>query len=422
MISSLWQKNIFPGGVNSPVRAFQAVGGEPLIIDSAHDCYLIDSSKRQYIDYVLSWGAMLLGHSNTQTIEAVKKQLEQGISFGALTKQEIFLAQKIARCMPSIEMLRLTSSGTEATMSAVRLARAITNRPIIVKFTGCYHGHSDALLADAGSGALTFANSGSNGILKDIAKNTLCLPFNDTSLLESAFAEHGKDIATVIFEPVAGNMGCILPKEGFLQTIENLCQQYDSISICDEIMTGFRVGLGGAQQLFGLKPDITTLGKIAGGGFPLAGFGGKRSIMSHLSPSGNVYHAGTLSGHPCATAAAISTLEQLKPSLYKDMEARVTRLLSGMQETADKQGVAFSTTQAGAMFGLFFLPQPPTNLDEMKQTDTKLYAKFFHAMLSEGIYFAPSAFEASFISTKHSDQVIETTIKAAHKSFRTMHL
>ncbi len=382
-------KKYIPGGVNSPVRSFAGVGGEPVFISKASGSRVTDSNGREYIDYVGSWGPMILGHAHPKVIQAVTERARLGLSFGAPTEIETELAELVCRLVPSVEMVRMVSSGTEATMSAIRLARGYTGRELLLKFEGCYHGHSDSLLVKAGSGALTLGVPTSPGIPKAIAASTLCLRYNDPQQLLQCFARHGDDIACVIVEPVAGNMNCVPPVAGFLEEMRKLCSEHGSVLIFDEVMTGFRVALGGAQQRYGVMPDLTTLGKIIGGGMPAGAFGGRRDIMEQLAPLGPVYQAGTLSGNPIAMSA-------------------------GLQEIADQAGVPFSSHAVGGMFGIFFSGDSPiTCLEQVTACDQDRFRKFFHGMLDAGIYLAPSAFEAGFISSAHSRQDIETTLEAA---------
>ncbi|MGD0960282.1 MAG: glutamate-1-semialdehyde 2,1-aminomutase [Methylomonas sp.] len=416
-------KKFIPGGVNSPVRSFNGVGGAPVYLDHAQGAYVYDSENNKYIDYVGSWGPMILGHAHPEVIEAVKMAAEKGLSFGAPTEIETRMAETLCRCLPSLEMVRMVSSGTEATMSAIRLARGYTGRDKIVKFEGCYHGHSDSLLVKAGSGALTFGVPSSPGVPAAVAADTITLGYNDSAAVQQTFAAQGDKIACIIVEPVAGNMNCILPEPDFLACLRQVCDAYGSVLIFDEVMTGFRVGLQGAQGLYAIKPDLTTLGKIIGGGMPVGAFGGKRDIMEHLAPLGPVYQAGTLSGNPVAMAAGLKTLELLinNPDFYPSLTAKTTKLLLGLQAAADQAGVAFTTNQAGGMFGLFFSAENPIcRYAQVMQCDQALFKLFFHGMLAAGVYLAPSAFEAGFVSAAHSEMDIQSTINAAATVFRQL--
>ncbi len=412
-------KNVIPGGVNSPVRSFSGVGGTPIFIDHAQGAYIFDSMGKRYIDYVGSWGPMILGHAHPEVIDAVKKTAEKGLSFGAPTELETLLAQKVCELLPSIDLVRMVSSGTEATMSAIRLARGYTGRDKIVKFEGCYHGHSDSLLVKAGSGALTLGVPSSPGVSDAVAKNTLTLPYNDSEAVKNVFAEIGEQIACIIVEPVAGNMNCVPPAPGFLETLREVCDNYQSILIFDEVMTGFRVALSGAQGLYGIKPDLTTLGKVIGGGMPVGAFGGDRKIMQHLAPLGPVYQAGTLSGNPVAMAAGLKTLDLIgTPGFYEALTAKTERLTAGLKERANKAGIAFTTNSVGGMFGLFFSKEEKiTGFAQVMTCNQDLFKRFFHAMLAEGIYLAPSTFEAGFVSAAHNDEDLEQTLAIAGKVF-----
>lgn len=413
-----------PGGVNSPVRAFNGVGGTPVFIKKAKGAYLWDEDDQCYVDYVGSWGPMILGHAHPDIIQAVQKAAEDGLSFGAPTVHETTLVDIICDIMPSIELVRMTNSGTEATMTAIRLARGYTGRDKIVKFEGCYHGHSDSLLVKAGSGLLTKGEGEptSKGVPADFAKHTLTLPYNDIAALKECFAKFGHEIAGVIVEPVAGNMNLVKPIDGFLQAIRDVCDEYGAVFIIDEVMTGFRVALGGAQAYYNVKPDLTTLGKIIGAGLPVGAFGGKREIMECIAPLGGVYQAGTLSGNPLAMRAGIEMFKHLRqPDFYQNLNVKLEKLLAGLQAAADEAGIPFKTQQAGAMFGLYFTDQDDiTSFDSMLACDTEAFKKFFHGMLDRGVNFAPSAFEAGFISAAHSDEDIEFTIQAAKDTFQSM--
>ncbi|MFC0048901.1 glutamate-1-semialdehyde 2,1-aminomutase [Rheinheimera tilapiae] len=415
-------QHTIPGGVNSPVRAFKSVGGTPVFIDRADGAYLYDVDGKRYIDYVGSWGPMLLGHNHPAIREAVIKAAEKGLSFGAPCPAEIDMAELVSKLVPSMEMLRMVSSGTEATMSAIRLARGYTGRNTIVKFEGCYHGHADSLLVKAGSGALTLGVPNSPGVPADFAKYTLTSEFNNLAQLQALFAEHGNDIACIIVEPVAGNMNCIPPQPGFLQGLRELCDQYGSVLIFDEVMTGFRVALGGAQAVYGVQPDLTTLGKIIGGGMPVGAFGGKKAIMQHIAPLGPVYQAGTLSGNPIAMAAGLAALTAIsQPGVYDALTAKTTTLLQGLQQAADAAGVPFCTNQVGGMFGMFFTDQAEvSSYQQATKCNIDAFKRFFHLMLQQGIYLAPSAYEAGFLSLAHSDSDLAATIDAAKRSFAAL--
>ncbi|MCB6182736.1 glutamate-1-semialdehyde 2,1-aminomutase [Leeia sp. TBRC 13508] len=407
-----------PGGVNSPVRAFKSVGGTPRFIDRADGPYMWDADGKQYIDYIQSWGPMILGHGDKDVIEAVQKAATRGFSFGAPTEGEIELAELICELIPSIEQVRLVSSGTEATMSAIRLARGFTGRSLLVKFEGCYHGHSDSLLVKAGSGLLTFGQTSSAGVPEDIAKHTLVLPFNDIEALETVFAEKGNEIAAVIIEPFAGNMNLIAPGQAYHQRLRELCTNAGSVLIFDEVMTGFRVGLTGVQGRYGITPDLTTLGKVIGGGMPVGAFGGRKDIMAHIAPLGGVYQAGTLSGNPLAVTAGLVTLNKIRqPGFYDTLTARAARLAAGFQAEAVKAGVPCTAQSMGSMFGVYFTPTIPQNFAEVTKSDIARFNAFFHAMLDEGVYLAPSAYEAGFVSIVHDDAIIDETIAAAGRAF-----
>ena len=411
-----------PGGVNSPVRAFNGVGGTPVFIEKAQGAYLWDVDGKRYVDYIGSWGPMILGHSHPAIVQAVQAAAQDGLSFGAPTVHETTLADVICEIMPSIEMVRMTNSGTEATMSAIRLARGYTGRDKIVKFEGCYHGHSDSLLVKAGSGMLTLGEPTSKGVPADFAKHTITLPYNDIEAVKACFAKFGAEIAGVIVEPVAGNMNLVKPIAGFLETIREVCDEYKSVFIIDEVMTGFRVALGGAQSVYKVKPDLTTLGKIIGAGLPVGAFGGKREIMECIAPLGGVYQAGTLSGNPLAMRAGIEMFKHLRQeNFYSDLSAKLAKLLAGFKQVAQEEGIALKTEQIGGMFGLYFTDQEDiTSFDSMLACDVEAFKKFFHGMLKRGVYLAPSAFEAGFISSMHSDQDIADTIQAAKETFAEM--
>jgi glutamate-1-semialdehyde 2,1-aminomutase len=408
-----------PGGVNSPVRAFRAVGGEPLFIERASGAYVHAADGRRYLDYVGSWGPMILGHAHPHVIREVQERAALGLSFGAPTEIETRLARRICELMPSIELVRMVSSGTEATMSAIRLARGYTGRDKIVKFEGCYHGHSDSLLVKAGSGALTLGVPTSPGVPKEFAAQTLTLAYNDIAQVQQLFSDMGSEIAGVIVEPIAGNMNCVPPVPGFLEALRSLCDQHGSVLIFDEVMTGFRVALGGAQALYGIRPDLTTLGKIVGGGMPVGAFGGRRDIMEQLAPLGPVYQAGTLSGNPVAMAAGLATLDGVsEPNFHQRLATRTSQLMEGLLHAARIAGVPFSTNHVCGMFGLFFTDKAPVRyFREVMACDIERFKRFFHAMLAEGVYLAPSAFEAGFVSSAHLDAEIEATVAAARKAF-----
>ena len=411
-------KRHIAGGVNSPVRAFAGVGGTPVFISRAAGSKMYDTTGRAYIDYVGSWGPMILGHAHPKVIAAVKAAADDGLSFGAPTPSETTMADIIADIVPSVELLRMTSSGTEATMSAIRLARGYTGRDKIVKFEGCYHGHSDSLLVKAGSGMLDIGEPTSQGVPADFAKHTLTLPYNDVSALQAAFEKFGSEIACVIVEPIAGNMNMIIPSQHFHDTLRQLCTDNGAVLIFDEVMTGFRVGLGGAQAYFNITPDLTTFGKIIGAGLPVGAFGGKREIMECIAPLGGVYQAGTLSGNPLAMRAGKAMFDELTvEGFYEALSAKTAKLVQGLQALADKHGVDFATCHLGGMFGLFFAKTLPQNFGEVSQADSQKFAKFFHGMLDRGIYLAPSAFEAAFMSIMHSDEDIQKTLLAADEVF-----
>ena len=404
-----------PGGVNSPVRAFRAVGGSPVFFERASGPYLWDADGTRYIDYVGSWGPMLAGHGHPAVVEAVQEAASRALSFGAPTEAEIELAELLCRLVPSLELVRVVSSGTEATMTALRLARGFTGRSLVVKFEGCYHGHADALLVKAGSGALTFGNPSSAGVPPETAAATIVLDYNNVVQIRNLFKEKGKDIAGVIVEPVAGNMNLVLPAPGFLETLREECTRHGAVLIFDEVMTGFRVALGGAQQRFGIRPDLTTLGKVAGGGLPLAAVGGRREIMEKLAPLGPVYQAGTLSGNPIAVAAGLATLKVVSVHGFcEKVEATTKALVQGLVAAGGK---GFSAQSIGSMFGLYFRDKPPTSFAEVMQCDRERFNRFFHEMLTRGVYLAPSAYEAGFVSAAHGASEIEATLVAARAAF-----
>ena len=410
-----------PAGVNSPVRAFRSVGGTPLFFERASGAHLWDANGKRYVDYVGSWGPMVLGHTHPAVVEAVQAAAARALSFGAPTESEIELAELLCSLVPSIEMVRLVSSGTEATMTAIRLARGYTGRAKIVKFEGCYHGHADSLLVKAGSGALTFGNPSSAGVPEDIAKHTLVLDYNDSDQVKALFASQGAEIAGVIVEPVAGNMNLILPKPGFLETLRELCTQHGAVLIFDEVMTGFRVALGGAQARYGIRPDLTTLGKVIGGGMPVGAFGGRREIMEKIAPLGPVYQAGTLSGNPVAVAAGLTTLKLVSdPGFAAKIEKTTQALVAGLADEAKRAGVDFSTQSVGSMFGIYFRKQAATSFAEVMTSDKDRFNAFFHAMLDRGVYLAPSAFEAGFVSAAHGQAEIDATLAAARESLQSL--
>jgi glutamate-1-semialdehyde 2,1-aminomutase len=408
-----------PGGVNSPVRAFRAVGGSPVFFERASGPYLFDADGVRYIDYVGSWGPMLAGHGHPAVVEAVQEAASRALSFGAPTESEIELAELLGRLVPSLELVRLVSSGTEATMTALRLARGFTGRSLVVKFEGCYHGHADSLLVKAGSGALTFGNPSSAGVPAETAAATLVLDYNDSAQVEALFEKRGKDIAGVIVEPVAGNMNLVQPAPGFLEALRDECTRHGAVLIFDEVMTGFRVALGGAQQRFGIRPDLTTLGKVAGGGLPLAAVGGRREIMDKIAPLGPVYQAGTLSGNPIAVAAGLATLKVVSaPGFCEKVDSTTRKLVEGLSAEARKAGIAFCAQSVGSMFGIYFRDQPPASFAQVMQCDRERFNRFFHEMLSRGVYLAPSAYEAGFVSAAHGEPEIEATLAAARAAFR----
>jgi glutamate-1-semialdehyde 2,1-aminomutase len=413
-------KQIIPGGVNSPVRAFNGVGGTPCFIKRAEGAYIYDADDKAYIDYVGSWGPMILGHNHPAILAAVIETAQNGLSFGAPTELEITMAEKVRELVPSMERLRMVSSGTEATMSAIRLARGFTGRDKILKFEGCYHGHADSLLVKAGSGALTMGVPNSPGIPADFAKHTLTVSFNNLAEVQQIFAEYKDQIACIIVEPVAGNMNCIPPVEGFLEGLREVCNEHKSVLIFDEVMTGFRVALGGAQAHYNIVPDLTTLGKVIGGGMPVGAFGGKKEIMDFIAPVGPVYQAGTLSGNPIAMAAGLAALTELcEGNKHEQLSASTEKLAMGLKAAAERNGVSLSINYVGAMFGFFFTDsqEPITTYEQATACDTEKFKHFFHLMLEEGVYLAPSAYETGFLSTAHSDEIIELTLLAADKCF-----
>lgn len=410
-------QKVIPGGVNSPVRAFKAVGGEPVFVKRAKGAYIFDINDKRYIDYVLSWGPMILGHADDDVLAAITEKIKDGLSFGAPTEIETELAQTVCNIMPSIEKIRFVSSGTEATMSAIRLARGYTGRDKIIKFEGCYHGHSDSLLVKAGSGALTLGVPSSPGVPASIADHTVTLSYNNIEQVKKVFAEIGHDVACVIVEPVAGNMNCIPPVPGFLECLRKECSRYDSVLIFDEVMTGFRIGLGGAQEYYKIKPDLTTLGKILGGGMPVGAFGGSAEIMDFIAPVGPVYQAGTLSGNPIAMCAGLVTLNKIaKTNFYSSLFTHTDELVAGLCDAARAADIPLTSNSVGTMWGIFFtLEESITNYQQVINCNTKRFNQFFHGMLNEGIYLAPASYEASFMSAAHTDNDIEQTIAAAKR-------
>lgn len=411
-----------PGGVNSPVRAFKGVGGTPIFFDRAVGPFLWDADGKRYVDYVGSWGPMILGHNAPAVISAIEAQIKKGLSFGAPTEIEIRMANKVSELVPTMDLVRMVSSGTEATMSAIRLARGFTGRDKIVKFEGCYHGHGDSLLVKAGSGMLTLGEPSSAGVPKALAELTITLDYNDINSVKKVFADIGQQIACIIVEPVAGNMNCVPPVPGFLQGLRDVCDQYGSVLIFDEVMTGFRVALGGAQAHYKVKPDLTTLGKVIGGGMPVGAFGGRRDIMEKIAPLGSVYQAGTLSGNPVAMAAGLATLAQISQAdFYQQLSRTTEQLMNGLRERAQAAKIPLATNQVGGMFGIFFTDQKTiSTFAQVNQCDVERFKKFFHGMLEEGVYLAPSAFEAGFVSSAHGEKEIADTLNAAEKVFKKL--
>jgi len=411
-----------PGGVNSPVRAFRGVGGEPIFFQSGKGAWLTDEDSRRYVDYVGAWGPMIAGHAHPAVVKAVQKTVEQGLGFGAPTTIETTMAEKICTLVPSVEKVRMVNSGTEATMSAIRLARGVTGREKIVKFEGCYHGHVDSLLVKAGSGALTLGVPTSPGIPASLAAETIILNYNDTEQVKTTFSEKGKQIAAIIVEPIAGNMNCIPPVPGFLDTLRSVCDDYGSILIFDEVMTGFRIALGGAQTYYNVQPDLTTLGKVIGGGMPVGAFGGSTEIMEQIAPTGSIYQAGTLSGNPVAMAAGLATLEIVsEPDFYHHLSKTTQKLADGLTKRARDANIPFVMQQVGGMFGIFFTDDLiVTNFEQVMACNQERFRRFFHGMLREGVYFAPSAFEASFVSSAHGEEELETTWMVAERVFSSL--
>ncbi len=413
-------QEFIPGGVNSPVRAFKSVGGTPVFFKQGRGAYVWDADNKSYIDYVGSWGPLILGHAHPEVIKAVQNKIKDGLTFGAPTEAELEIAELLCKLVPSIEQVRLVSSGTEATMTAIRLARGYTGRDRIIKFEGCYHGHDDALLVKAGSGALTLGCPSSAGVPAEVTNSTTVLNYNDLEELEQIFSKAGKEVAAVIVEPVAGNMNFVTPNPKFLPALRELCTKYGSVLIFDEVMTGFRVGLGCAQGVYNIKPDLTTLGKVIGGGMPMAAFGGKREIMQCLAPVGSVYQAGTLSGNPIAVSAGLATLQMVQtPGFYEKLASSTQQLINGLTDIAKRNEVPFCAQSLGGMFGFYFREDIPSSYAEVMECDVEAFNRFFHAMLGEGIYFAPSSFEAGFVSSAHSDMVIRKTLQAAERIFST---
>ncbi|MCG2595613.1 glutamate-1-semialdehyde 2,1-aminomutase [Ramlibacter sp. XY19] len=419
-------RQLIPGGVNSPVRAFRAVGGTPRFVQRAQGAYFWDANGTRQIDYIGSWGPMILGHGHPRVVEAVQRAVTEGFSFGAPTEREVELAEEIVKHLPSVEMVRLVSSGTEAAMSAIRLARGATGRSTIIKFEGCYHGHADALLVKAGSGLATFGHPTSAGVPQEVVQHTLVLEYNNVEQLEAAFAKHGADLACVIIEPIAGNMNFVRASRPFMQKCRELCTQHGALLVFDEVMTGFRVALGGAQavyaaQLPGFAPDITVLGKVIGGGMPLAAFGGPRAIMEKLAPLGPVYQAGTLSGNPVATACGLATLQEVaRPGFYEALFKKTSSLVEGLKSAAAEAGIAFAADCEGGMFGFFLLPELPQNYGAVMKSDAPKFGKLFHGLLDRGVYIAPALYEAGFVSSAHSEQDIADTVAAAREVFKTL--
>jgi glutamate-1-semialdehyde 2,1-aminomutase len=416
-------KNLIPGGVNSPVRAFRSVGGSPVFMQSAQGAWLTDVDGNRYVDFINSWGPMILGHAPEVVLDAVRKALPDSLSFGAPTRREVDMAELIREMVPSIEKVRLVNSGTEATMSAIRVARGYTGRAKIIKFEGCYHGHGDSFLIAAGSGALTLGTPDSPGVTQGVAQDTLTVPYNDLAATQAVIEANAGQVAALILEPVVGNMGLVAPAENFLQGLRDLCTQHGIVLIFDEVMTGFRLAAGGAQQLYGIKADLTTLGKIIGGGLPVGAYGGREDIMNQVAPAGKVYQAGTLSGNPMATAAGLAQLTFLRdnPGLYDQLNATTTRIADGTRRIAAELGLNYTVNQVGSMFSLFFTSQPVTNLEDAKTSDTAAFGRYFHAMLNRGIYLAPAQYEALFVSTAITDELVEKYLTACRESLIEAH-
>jgi glutamate-1-semialdehyde 2,1-aminomutase len=415
------QKHI-PGGVNSPVRAFKGVGGDPIFFREGKGAWLTDAEGKQYVDYIGSWGPMIVGHAHPQVLTAVKEAVDHGLGFGAPTEIETTMADLVCELVPSMDLVRMVSSGTEATMSAIRLARGYTGRDKIVKFEGCYHGHADSLLVKAGSGALTLGVPSSGGVPASLAEHTLTLRFNDMDSVRECFQQVGEQIACIIVEPVAGNMNCIPPTPGFLEGLRQVCDEFGTVLIFDEVMTGFRVALGGAQAHYGVTPDLTTFGKVIGGGLPVGAFGGKREVMEHIAPLGPVYQAGTLSGNPIAMAAGLATLKLIQtPGFHEQLSTSTSKLVAGLKQAADDAGVPMTTNHVGGMFGLFFTEDKQVDFyEQVANSNQERFKQFFHAMLDRGVYLAPSAFEAGFLSAAHGDKEIDFTINAAKEAFASI--
>jgi glutamate-1-semialdehyde 2,1-aminomutase len=414
-------QQLIPGGVNSPVRACRSVGTQPLFIARADGCRLFDADGNAFIDYVGSWGPMILGHRHPAVIAALARALEQGTSYGAPTELEVELARLVVEAVPSVEMVRMVNSGTEATMSAIRLARGVTGRDTIIKFDGCYHGHADSLLVDAGSGVATLAIAGSPGVPQAFVNHTLSIPFNDLKAIAQVMAADGDRVAAVIVEPVAGNMGLVPPEAGFLETLRDQCDRHGSLLIFDEVMTGFRVAYGGAQALYGIVPDLSCFGKIIGGGLPVGAYGGRRDLMAQVAPQGSIYQAGTLSGNPLAMAAGIATLEEIgKPGFYEALEQKSEKLLSGLKGAAEKAGIPVSTARVGSMLGIFFTDGPVKSFADARRSNLERFSAYYRRMLARGIYLAPSQFEALFVSAAHDDHAIEETVQAAEAALSAL--
>ena len=417
-------KKYIPGGVNSPVRAFARVGGQPVFFKSGSGAYLTDEDGKKYIDYIGSWGPMIVGHAHPRVVESVQEAMGHGLSFGAPTEIETKVAKKLTSLVPSMDLVRMVNSGTEATMSAIRVARGYTGRDTIIKFEGCYHGHSDALLVKAGSGALTLGEPDSLGVPESFARHTLTLEFNNLEQIEKVFREKGNEIAAIIVEPIAGNLGCVPPVSGFLQGLRDACDSHGSLLIFDEVMTGFRVAKGGAQSVYNIEPDLTTLGKIIGGGMPVGAFGGKREVMEVVAPLGGVYQAGTLSGNPIAMQAGLTTLELIdEPGFYESLEQQSGKLIDGLQLLADAAGIPFTTNRVGSMFGFFFTNATPvTSFSQVMNANSKMFNDFFHAMLRQGVNLAPSPFESGFVSAAHGDKEVKDTLDAAQSAFKDLNI